>query len=86
VTVPTIPGCSEQWYGKLPADGKVMLKVPPGAIVLEDHAPLFATDVCATESLFIHVTVPPTATLTGLGAYAVVVNVDDPDTIETDVP
>jgi hypothetical protein len=33
--------------------------------------------------LFIHVTVPPTATLTGFGAYAVVVSLEDPLTIET---
>ena len=63
-----------------------MLNVPPGAIVPELNAPLFATDVCATESLFVHVTVPPTATVTGFGEYAVVVSVDDPDTIDTGVP
>jgi hypothetical protein len=63
-----------------------MLKLPPGAIVPEFHAPLLATELCATESLFVHVTVPPTPTVTGFGAYAVVVSVDDPDTIDTDVP
>jgi hypothetical protein len=86
VTVPTIPGWIEQWYGKLPADGNVMLNVPPGAIAPEFQALLFATDVCVTESLFIHVTVPPTPTVIGLGEYALVVSVDDPDTIETAVP
>ena len=63
-----------------------MLKVPPGAIVLEVQAPLLATDVCATESLLVHVTVPPVATVTGFGEYAVVVSVVDPETIETGVP
>jgi hypothetical protein len=63
-----------------------MLNVPPGAIVPEFHAPLLATELCATESLFVHVTVPPTPTVTGFGAYAVVVSVDDPDTIDTGVP
>jgi hypothetical protein len=63
-----------------------MLNDPPGAIVPELNAPLFATDVCVTESLFVHVTVPPTATVTGFGEYAVVVSVDDPDTIDTGVP
>jgi hypothetical protein len=63
-----------------------MLNVPPGAIAPEFHAPLLETDVCVTESLFVHVTVPPTLTVTGFGAYAVVVNVDDPDTIDTGVP
>jgi hypothetical protein len=63
-----------------------MLNDPPGAIVLDVHAPLLATELCATESLFVHVTVPPTATVTGFGAYAVVVSVEDPDTIDTGVP
>jgi hypothetical protein len=63
-----------------------MLNDPPGAIVPEVHAPLLATELCATESLFVHVTVPPTATVTGFGEYAVVVSVDDPDTIDTGVP
>jgi hypothetical protein len=40
----------------------------------------------ATLSLFFHVAVPPTATTTGLGEYAVVVNADEPLTIETCVP
>jgi hypothetical protein len=62
-----------------------MLNVPPGAIVPEFQAPLLATELCATESLFIHVTVAPTATVTGLGEYALVVNVDEPDTMETGV-
>ena len=63
-----------------------MLNDPPGAIVPEVHAPLLATELCATESLFVHVTAPPTATVTGFGEYAVVVSVDDPDTIDTGVP
>ena len=63
-----------------------MLNDPPGWIVPEFHAPLVATELCATESLLVHVTVPPTATVTGFGAYAVVVIVDDPDTIDTGVP
>jgi hypothetical protein len=63
-----------------------MLNVPPGAMAPEVHAPPFATEVCVTESLFVHVTVPPTATVAGLGENAVVVSVDDPDTIETGVP
>ena len=63
-----------------------MLNVAPGAIVPEFHALLFATELCATESLLVHVTVPPTATVTGFGEYAVVVSVDDPDTIDTGVP
>jgi hypothetical protein len=86
VTVPTIPGWIEQRYGKLPADGNVMLNDPPGAMLPEFQAPLLATELCVTESLLVHVTVPPTATVTGFGEYAVVVSVDDPDTIDTGVP
>jgi hypothetical protein len=84
--VPTIPGWIEQWYGKLPADGNVVLNVPPGAIVPDVHAPVFETELCATESLFIQVTVPPTATVTGFGENAVVVSVDDPETMDTGMP
>src|SRR5262249_11282496 len=63
-----------------------MLNVPPGAIEPEFQLPLFATDVCVTLSLFIHVTVVPTGTLTGFGENAVVVSVDAPATIATGVP
>jgi hypothetical protein len=73
VTVPTIPGWIEQWYGKVPADEKVILKLPPGAITGELQAPPFAVDVCEIESLLVHVTVPPTGTIIGLGLKAVVV-------------
>ena len=66
--------------------GNVRLKVAPGAIVAESNAPPFAVDVCAVLSLFIHVTVPPTDTVTGFGEYAVVVRLDEPLTIETRVP
>jgi hypothetical protein len=38
--------------------------------------------VWVVTSLFVHVTVPPTDTVIGLGEYAVVVNVDEPATIE----
>lgn len=57
-----------QWYGKEPAVENVLLNVPPGAIAPEFHAPLLDVEVCAVLSLFVHVTVPPTATVTGLGA------------------
>jgi hypothetical protein len=63
-----------------------MLNFPPGAIEPEFQVPPFAADVCVVESLLVHVTVPPTETEIGLGAYAVVVIVDAPETIETAVP
>jgi hypothetical protein len=83
VTVPTIPGWIEQWYGKEPAAGKVMLNVPPGAIEPELQAPALATEVWVMESLLVHVTMPPTDTVIGFGAKAVVVMVDAPETIDT---
>jgi hypothetical protein len=45
----------------------VMLNLPPGAIEPEFQAPLFAVDVCDVESLLVHVMVPPTETVIGLG-------------------
>src|ERR1700722_6826886 len=59
-----------------------MLKLPPGGITGEFQAPPFAVDVCDVESLLVHVTVPPTETVIGLGLKAVVVIVDAPGTID----
>jgi len=69
-----------------PAVGNVLVNVAPGPIEPESHAPLSAVDVCVVESLFIHVTLPPTATEIGFGEYAVVVRTDAPLTMETGVP
>jgi hypothetical protein len=67
-----------------PADGKVIVNLPPGLIDPEFHdGPV---DVWAVLSLFVQVTLPPTATVTGLGENAVVVSVDAPPTIDTGVP
>jgi hypothetical protein len=74
------------WYEKEPAVGNVLLNVAPGAMEPEFHAPLRPVDVWAVLSLFVHVTVPPTATVSGLGEYAFVVRVDAPLTIDTGVP
>ena len=41
--------------------------MPPGAIEPEFQAPPFAVDVCDVKSLLVHVTVPPTETVIGLG-------------------
>jgi hypothetical protein len=59
-----------------------MLKFPPGGITGEFQAPPFAVDVCDVESLLVHVTVPPTETVIGLGLKAVVVIVAAPGTID----
>jgi hypothetical protein len=81
-----MPGWIEQWYWKLPAVWKVRLKVRPGPITPESHAPPLAVDVCEVLSLLVHVTVPPTGTVMGFGANAVVVSTDAPLTMETDDP
>jgi hypothetical protein len=57
---------------------------PPGAIPPEFQ--VLPTDVCVVLSWLVHVTLPPTATVTGLGAKAVVVRSDPPLTIDTGVP
>jgi hypothetical protein len=74
-----------QWYEKVPAVLNVWLKLRPGESAPELHAPPSAVDVWMVLSLLVHVTESPTATLKGLGVYAVVVNVDAPLTIATDV-
>ena len=52
----------------------------------EFHAPPSAVDVCVVVSLFVQVTVPPTATEIGFGANAVVVRRLAPRGIETAAP
>jgi hypothetical protein len=52
----------------------------------EFHDPSSADDVCEVLSLLVHVTVPPGAITTGLGAKAVFVLTDAPLTIDTGVP
>ena len=71
---------------KVPAAENVLLNVAPGAIFPELNDPSSLVAVCVVTSLLVQVTVPPTATETGLGEYAVVVSVDEPFTIETGVP
>jgi hypothetical protein len=58
-----------------------LLNVPPGAIGPEFHATPLSVTVWAVESLFVHITEPPTDTVTGFGEYAVVVSVLAPETI-----
>lgn len=64
----------------------VRVNRPPGEMVPESHAPLLPVDVCAVLSLFVQVTLPPTATVVVLGENAVVVSTDAPLTIDTGVP
>jgi hypothetical protein len=61
-----------------------MLKLPPGG--MEPEFQLAPVDVWSVVSPFVHVTLPPTATVMGFGANAVAVSVDAPLTIDTGVP
>jgi hypothetical protein len=60
-----MPGWIVQLYEKLPVAENWRLNDAPGLIVPEFHE--LDVDVCATLSAFIHVTVDPTATVTGFG-------------------
>ena len=61
----------------------VKLKRLPCARVGDVHAPLLATELCATLSLLSQLTVVPTETLSGFGEYAVLDNVEEPLTMVT---
>ena len=84
--VPTMPGWMVQWYVNEPALVKVRLNVPPGAMVPEFQAPPSAVAVCGTESALVQATVAPTATVSGLGAKALVVRDDAPAPMLTPAP
>jgi hypothetical protein len=86
VTVPIMPGWIVQWYENVPVLGNVLLKVAPAAIVPEFHEPSSPVDVCASESLLIHVIVSPTPMAIGFGANAVFVKTDAFLTMDTGVP
>ena len=65
--------------------------VAAGAIMPESKLPSGVTAspdvaVWGCESSFVHVTVSPTPTSMGFGAYASVVRLEDPETMETPVP
>jgi len=70
----------------VPAVWSVTLAEPPGEIKGVRKLPLLAAASCVVESLFTHVTVAPTDTVSGFGENAVVVRVEAPATIETVVP
>jgi hypothetical protein len=64
---------------------KVKLKRAFGAMSCDVNKPVLATAVCVVVSLFSQLTVVPTVTVMGLGAYAVVVSKDAPLTMVIDV-
>jgi hypothetical protein len=81
--LPIMPGWMVQRYGNVPAVWNVNLNWPPGAIVPELHAPLFAVEVCATLSWLVQVTAVPTPTVKGLGPNAADPKLDAPEGIVT---
>ena len=70
----------------VPALGNERLNVAPGAIVPEFHDPSSPTEVCASVSLLVQLTVSPVEIVMGFGAYAVFVKLAARLTIETGVP
>ena len=62
-----MPGRIAQWYENVPAFWNATENCPFGATIPESHPGASDVEVCATESVFIHVTVAPTATFTSLG-------------------
>jgi hypothetical protein len=73
-----------QWYGKVPAVVNANENCRPGAIVRESHPAAFDVDVCETVSVFTHVTVSPTATITSPGLNALLPNTSAPLGMVTD--
>src|SRR5215217_3163962 len=92
-TVPTIPGCTAQWYGNSPAAVNVCSNVVPllASFVNPESNALPASGepnspdvtVCKTVSSFVHTTFWPTFTSTGLGLYDLSAKVDAPGTMDT---
>jgi hypothetical protein len=73
-----------QWYGNVPAVWNANENCPPGATVPELHAGTSDVEVWGTESVFIHVTVVPTATFRSPGVKALFPNEEAPTGITTD--
>jgi hypothetical protein len=84
VTLPTIPGWIAQWYGNVPAVCSATLNRPPGATLPEFHPWMSDVEVCATESVFVHVTVVPTVTFSSSGTKARLPRVEAPTGMETE--
>ena len=70
----------------VPALGNVRLNVAPGAIVPEFQDPSSPTEVCASVSLLVQLTVSPAEIVMGFGAYAVFVKLAARLTMDTGVP
>src|SRR5215203_3055675 len=72
-----------QWYENVPALSKANENFPPGATIPEFQPVASDVDVWDMESVFVHVTVVPTATSAGLGVKALLPRTWAPTGIET---
>ena len=79
-----MPGWIAQWYGNVPAVCSATLNRPPGATLPEFHPWMSDVEVCATESVFVHVTVVPTVTFSSSGTKARLPRVEAPTGMETE--
>ena len=72
-----MPGWIAQWYGNVPAVWNANENCPPGATVPEFHPVASDVDVWDIESVFVHVTVVPAATVrvAGLNCRLAVVQI-----------
>jgi len=73
-----------QWYGNVPAAWSANENCPPGAMIPEFHPVAFDVEVCEVESVFLHVTVVPTATFNSPGENALLPSASAPTGIVTD--
>jgi len=78
-----MPGWIAQWYWYVPAAWNANENRPPGATTPESHPLRSDVDVWATESVFVHVTVSPTATSSSSGENARLAKVAAPDGMVT---
>jgi hypothetical protein len=67
----------------VPVVERRMVKLPPGPIVPEFHAPLFDVEVCEMLSMFVHVTIVPAVRFSGLIPNAFVPRAAAPEGITT---
>lgn len=79
-----MPGWIAQWYGNVPAVCSATLNRPPGATLPEFHPWMSDVEVCATESVFVHVTVVPTVTFSSSGTKARLPRVEAPTGMDTE--
>jgi hypothetical protein len=73
-----------QWYENVPVCWNAKENFPPGATIPEFQPVASEVDVWEVESVFVHVTVVPTATSRAAGVKALFPRASAPTGIETD--